>query len=365
MPMDMSKPGRRSEHGEDRSPTRYGLSQRRPRESQSQLQDHWHSRQEQLRRSEQEQGDPAQAQGLGQSQHQTQGQSQHQTQGQSQHQSSARTQARTQSQSQGRSQTQSQRGGRQSQTQSRGFEVLARGISLTKPAVPEALAPEVPRDLAVVPPGTGAVRRARRIRSETPVKSRAERLLMVRNAEAELRATAVAERKVAQVLERLGPEWKILHSVPVGPDKPEVSHLLVGPNGVFSLASRTHRSARAQVFERIEAQVSGDAIRIQGVTMPWVAEARAQAWRTARALSAAAGIPVYVRAGVILLGVDDVRVYGKPPERVEVLHRRLLMKWLQRFPSEYRATTVNMIYAAARRSDTWLPAHEQISLHKP
>ncbi len=37
---------------------------------------------------------------------------------------------------------------------------------------------------------------------------------------------------------------------------------------------------------------------------------------------------------MIVLGVDDVRVYGKPPERVEVLHRRLLLKWLQRFPVE-------------------------------
>jgi hypothetical protein len=314
MPTDMSKPGRKP-GSEDRAPTRNGLSSRRPRQSQSALEERWHSRQAQLRGE----APPDEAR----------------------------------AQSQGRAhQVQSQDRGRQTQTQ--GFDVLAPPISLRKD-----LPPAVPADLAVVPPGTGSVRRAREIRAATPLKSRAERLLLVRNAEAELRATAIAERKVAQVLERLGPEWKILHSVPVGPDRPEISHLLIGPNGVFSLATRTHRSARTQLFEKIEAQVSGDAIRIEGVTWPWVAEARAQAWRTARVLSAAAGIPVYVRAGVILLGVDDVRVYGKPPERVEVLHRRLLMKWLQRFPAEYRATTVNQIYAAARRGDTWTPAHEQ------
>ncbi len=127
------------------------------------------------------------------------------------------------------------------------------------------------------------------MRSTSPLKSRAERLLMVRNAEASLRATAIAERKVAHDLDHLGPEWKILHSVPIGPDQPEVSHLLIGPHGVFTLASRTlPLQPGRKAFEKVEAQVHGDAIRIHGETMPWVAEARAQAWRTARALSAAA-----------------------------------------------------------------------------
>ena len=310
----------------------------------------------------------SQSRSRGEDQSQSQGQTQSQTQGQGQSQQ-GQGQSRSRSHGPGQSQTQSSinrwLGSRQSQRQGPAPE-----FAVTTGATP---------DLAANVPGTGCVERAREIRSAAPIKTRAERLLLVtRSPEARLRATAVAEKKVAGVLGRLGPGWRVLHSVPVGPDKPEVSHLVIGPGGVFTLSSRVWRSAyrtRPQVVkDKIEAQVMADNIRIYGETMPWISEARAQAWRTARALTAAAGEPVYVRPAVILLGVDEVRVY-KPADRVEVLTRGLLLKWLERFPHELHSASVNRIYSAARRGDTWVDPlnalspdtgpHPTIALDKP
>lgn len=209
-------------------------------------------------------------------------------------------------------------------------------------------------DLAANPPGAVSVERARGIRAATPIKSRAERLLALRTEEAWLRGTASSERKVAIDLERLGPHWRVLHAVPVGPDRPAISHLVIGPTGVFTLATRHYRSGRPQVLpDKIEAQVIGEDIRIHGESMSYVAEARAQAWRTARALSAGAGQRVFVRPAVVLVGVDDVRYHGIP-ERVDVLPRRQLLRWLRRFPVTQSVADIERVYAAARRGDTWL-----------
>lgn len=209
-------------------------------------------------------------------------------------------------------------------------------------------------DLATNPPGAVCVEAARDLRTATPLRSRAERLLQVRSAENWLRGTANSERKVAADLERLGPQWRVLHSVPVGEDRPAISHLAIGPRGIFTLVSRGFRPTRPQLMtDKVEAQVMTDAIKIHGESFPYVAEARAQAWRTSRVLSAAAGHRVFVRPAVVLVGVDEVRFYDLP-DRVDVLPRRQLLRWLQRFPATLSSTDVTRIYSAARCGDTWI-----------
>ncbi len=209
-------------------------------------------------------------------------------------------------------------------------------------------------NLATRSPGAVCVERARGLRAKTPIRSRAERLLQMQSTEAWLRSTASSERKVAVDLERLGPSWRVLHAVPVGDDRSAISHLVIGPRGVFTLATRGFRPARPQLLpDRVEAQVMKDSIRIHGEAFSYVAEARAQAWRTSRVLSAAAGHRVFVRPAVVLVGVDDVNFYDLP-ERVDVLPRRQLVRWLLSFPATLSAPDIGRIYSAARRGDTWL-----------
>ncbi|HUR76083.1 MAG TPA: nuclease-related domain-containing protein [Sporichthya sp.] len=209
-------------------------------------------------------------------------------------------------------------------------------------------------DLALNPPGAIPLERAQHLRATNPLRSRAERLLSVRTDEAWLRETAHAERKVAVDLERLGPRWRVLHAVPVGPDRPAISHLVIGPPGVYTLATRGFRPHHPQgPMDRIEAQVMGDEIKIYGTSWPYLAEARAQAWRSARVLSGALGMRVFVRPVVALVGISEVRFYDVP-SRVDVLPRGRLIRWFAGFPARLDPAEVDAIYAAARLGDTWV-----------
>lgn len=209
-------------------------------------------------------------------------------------------------------------------------------------------------DLALNSPGAISTERARDLRASNPVRSRAERLLSVRTDEHWLRETAAAEKKVAVDLERLGSRWRILHAVPVGPDRPAISHLAIGPAGVFTLATRGFRPSHPRgPLERIEAQVMGDDLKIHGHSLPYLREARAQAWRSARVLSGALGQRIFVRPVVALVGVDEVRFYDLP-HRVDVLPRRQLVRWFGQFPPRLDAPSIEAIFTAARLGDTWL-----------
>ncbi len=209
-------------------------------------------------------------------------------------------------------------------------------------------------DLALNAPGAIPVERARELRATSPLRSRAERILSVRTDEAWLRETANAERKVAVDLERLGPRWRVLHSVPVGVDRPAISHLVIGPPGVFTVSTRGFRTNKPRgPMERIEAQVMGDELKIHGASWPYLREARAQAWRSARVLSGALDRRVFVRPIVALVGVSEVRFYDIP-NRVDVLPRRQLIRWFADFPARLDAGEVDGIYDAARLGDTWV-----------
>ena len=209
-------------------------------------------------------------------------------------------------------------------------------------------------DLALNAPGAVPLERAQNLRSTSPLRSRAERLLSVRTDEAWLRDTANAERKVAVDLERLGSRWRVLHAVPVGVDRPAISHLVIGPPGVYTLVTRGFRPHRPNgPLDKVEAQVMGDEIKIHGASWPYLSEARAQAWRSARVLSGALGQRVFVRPVVALVGVGEVRFYDVP-NRVDVLPRRQLVRWFQNFPARLDLAEVDAVYTAARSGDTWL-----------
>ncbi|MFF2300083.1 nuclease-related domain-containing protein [Arthrobacter sp. NPDC058127] len=51
---------------------------------------------------------------------------------------------------------------------------------------------------------------------------------------------ALGEVAVGRILERLGPEWTVLHAVPVGAGTSDIDHVLIGPSGVFTLNTKNH-----------------------------------------------------------------------------------------------------------------------------
>jgi hypothetical protein len=208
-------------------------------------------------------------------------------------------------------------------------------------------------DLTDNEPGRSALAQAKMIERGQPVRATLARIFRQPTPEHRLRAAAEAELRTSIVLDRLGPAWRVLHSVPVGADHPEISHLAIGPSGVFTLLARRHPAWRRQLNpERVHVRVAGDEILVDGIPMPYIPQARAQAWRAARIVSAELGQPVHVRPVVVIVGPQDIHFHG-PPGRVEVISRRHLARRLAEFPTINSPERVNLLYTTARATAAW------------
>src|SRR5882757_312431 len=235
---------------------------------------------------------------------------------------------------------------------------MARVSNLLRlPPVTLAAEPQASADLAAHRPGAFSEQRARELTRAAPVSARLQRALRRADVLGTLRGVADAEQRVGLALDRLDPSWQVLHSVPVGCAHPVISHLVIGPGGVVTLLSRRHRRWRrdAASLDRVVAVIERDEMYIDGLALPYLTQARAQAWRAARALSAAIGEPVHVRPAMVLVGCDDVRFHALP-EGVEVLTRARLVKRLAALQPKLSADRVDRTFAAARRGAVWADA---------
>ncbi|HEY2834007.1 MAG TPA: nuclease-related domain-containing protein [Sporichthyaceae bacterium] len=220
-----------------------------------------------------------------------------------------------------------------------------------------AAEPAAGADLAANRPGALSAQRARELTRAAPVGARMHHALRRTDPLGTLRGVADAEQRVGLALDRLDPSWRVLHSVPIGPAHPVISHLVIGSGGVFTLLSRRHRRWRrdAASLDRVVAMVDRDELYIDGLALPYLPQARAQAWRAARALSAAIDEPVHVRPAVVLVGCDDVRFHALP-DGVEVLTRARLVRRLTAFPPVLTAAQVEQRHETARAGATWADA---------
>lgn len=51
---------------------------------------------------------------------------------------------------------------------------------------------------------------------------------------------ALGEHAVGRALARLGPEWAVLHAVPVGRGSSDIDHVVIGPGWIFTLNTKNH-----------------------------------------------------------------------------------------------------------------------------
>lgn len=58
---------------------------------------------------------------------------------------------------------------------------------------------------------------------------------------------AIGELRVAERLAKLGPDWTVLHSVPIGERGSDIDHVVVGAAGVFTINTKLHEDARVWV----------------------------------------------------------------------------------------------------------------------
>ncbi len=170
---------------------------------------------------------------------------------------------------------------------------------------------------------------------------------------------AVGEIAVGRVLARLGPEWTVLHAVPVGAGASDIDHVLIGPAGVFTLNTKNHSRQDVWVGER--------AIMVGGHRQHHLPHSRYEAARAAKRLSAAVGEPVSATPVLVLVEPKNLTIKQRPVD-VHVLTDRELWRWLQRRRPVLTTEQVARIAAAAVVPGTWhdtpTPSEDPVALQE-
>lgn len=115
---------------------------------------------------------------------------------------------------------------------------------------------------------------------------------------------AVGEIRVAQLLTRLGPEWTVLHAVPIGAGTSDIDHVVIGPAGVVTINTKNHGLQRVWV--------AGKAFLVAGQKKPYIRNSEHEAARAAKLLTAAVGRPVAASAMIVVVDPKQLVVREKP-----------------------------------------------------
>lgn len=155
---------------------------------------------------------------------------------------------------------------------------------------------------------------------------------------------AVGEVAVADALSQLGPEWLVLHAVPVGKDGADVDHIAIGPPGVYTISVRHHPGR--------ELWVGGGVLLVDGERMPYIRDSEFEAVRTAQLMSDAVGERVEATPCLVVVDPRSVTV-ARPPRRVAILTPRELRPWLKSLAALFGSDQLARFRAVASEDDTW------------
>jgi hypothetical protein len=158
----------------------------------------------------------------------------------------------------------------------------------------------------------------------------------------------LGEQRVAATLATLGPEWTVLHSVPVGAGNTDIDHIAIGPAGVFTL--NTKYSPDSMVW------TAGRGLMVNGESRAhYLRNSMAELQRASTALSRAAGFAVPVFSALVFVDPASLTIKAPPGwdgTDLHVVSDRGLLPLLtrRRELSDEQLTTV---MDAALRAETW------------
>lgn len=151
-------------------------------------------------------------------------------------------------------------------------------------------------------------------------------------------------RRVARVLDGLGPDWVVLHAVPLDGRSPDADHVAVGPPGVLVVTSEHHRVKN--VF------VAGHEVFVDREKTDLMARAESSADVAGQMLRAASTVDVPVTP--VLVFVDPKRlVVRERPERTRVFADLFLRRRLKRLPVTLAGEDLRAVQTAAVAETTW------------
>lgn len=166
----------------------------------------------------------------------------------------------------------------------------------------------------------------------------------MRLAERETRRADAAHTRIAQRMETLGDQWRILDlKLATGSDRS--SFLAVGPGGVFAVTVKEHGRSRVAF--------AGDVVQIDGRRPKYVQEARQNAKVAAEALTRSAGVSIPVMPVLAFAGTGQINFYGMPKGCLVTSYRelgRVLNARGRRMVPE----TVDKVFSVAAHPATWI-----------
>lgn len=205
-------------------------------------------------------------------------------------------------------------------------------------------------DLSLNRPGDAAFQKAEEL-TQGMSKSHAEiiRSLGYGSVEQTWIQGAEGERLVGLSLEKNLPNWRIIHSVPIGDENSDIDHLVISPQGVFSINTKNHPGSTITCAE--------NKVRVQGKSMgknqPYARNSRFEAKRASKILSNACDFPVPV-TGIVAYIALELNVMSNPKDgKVIHLNADHLVNWLKHQPQVFTARTASMIFEKAKWSKTW------------
>jgi hypothetical protein len=199
------------------------------------------------------------------------------------------------------------------------------------------------KDLSLNRPGQGVRDKAVATVRAAPVKAFLARVLGVRAGDGAWRVGADGEMEVGRQLRKLGPAWRVIHSVPVGRGDSDIDHVVIGPAGVFTLNTKNHGRSRVWVAE--------NAFQVNGRKTQYLRNSRFEAQRASKYLTAACGCHVSVEPVIVVMAAT-VKVKA-PPAGVHVVGGKRIARWLSTRPAVMAPDEVDRIFAEARRDSTW------------
>ncbi|MHA6695288.1 nuclease-related domain-containing protein [Homoserinimonas sp. A520] len=157
-------------------------------------------------------------------------------------------------------------------------------------------------------------------------------------------AGALGEMQVGRLLAKLGPEWSVLHAVPVGDKDTDIDHVVIGPAGVFTINTKHHRGAKVWVSPKV--------LMVAGQKMDHLRNSRSEAKRVSKRLLAALGVNVPVHPLIVVVGTRELTIRERP-EDVTVLTDAQLLRWLRRQKPAVDEATLAQVRHIASTARFW------------
>jgi hypothetical protein len=196
-------------------------------------------------------------------------------------------------------------------------------------------------------PGQSVMREVVAKQRSLPPQSRLARFRGVNPvvpANREIYRAALGELLVGDTLDHLGPEWDVLHVVPVTAGDPEIDHLVIGPAGVFTIWTKN--------FPGHEVWVGGETLLVGGQHHDDIPGAKLEAERASALLSAAVGRAISVEP-ILVVANPKKLVIREQPSNLVVVSSKQLLRWLTRLDRQLDGTEVASISDIADRDSTW------------